>query len=365
MADKTKIEWTDATWNPVTGCDVISPGCTNCYAMKLAGTRLKNHPSRAGLTHMTKAGPVWNGEVRFNRQWLLQPAEWKRPRRVFVAAHGDLFHHNVKDEWLLDIFTVMASNPRHTFQILTKRPERMMEYLSQADLLDDIYTNWYSFDDGPREVQSWPLPNVWLGVSVESQDHVDQRISLLLRTPAAKRFVSAEPLLGPVDLLPHLFIYTHEDAALLACDRHPTPTLPWHDPATTRPEDIDTPRLDWVIAGGESGDAARPTHPVWIRALRDQCIDAAVPFFFKQWGEWAPFVNEAHYTHGGEEKHPHAWVAPDGAHGLTWLYDDDGSWQNHTGSPPADLSRVAVMGRHGKKAAGAELDGKHHREWPV
>src|ERR1700722_12156807 len=125
MSDNSNIEWTDATWNPVTGCSIVSPGCTNCYAMKLAGTRLRNIPSRSGLTVMTKAGPVWNGEVRLNDEWLDQPFKWKRPRRIFVCAHGDLFAENVPFEWIDRVFAVMALNSRHTFQVLTKRPGRM------------------------------------------------------------------------------------------------------------------------------------------------------------------------------------------------------------------------------------------------
>ncbi len=128
MADKTHIEWTDATWNPITGCSVVSPGCTNCYAMKLAGTRLQHHPSRVGLTVGSKTGPVWNGKVRRNREWLAQPLEWKKPRMVFVCAHGDLFHEDVPDDWILDVFTVMAIASRHTFQILTKRADRMRDF---------------------------------------------------------------------------------------------------------------------------------------------------------------------------------------------------------------------------------------------
>jgi protein gp37 len=132
MADSTKIEWTDATWNPITGCSVVSPGCTNCYAMRLAGTRLAHHESRAGLTRDTKAGPVWTGEVRFNEQWIDQPLRWRKPRLIFVCAHGDLFAEGVPDEWIDRVFAVMALAPQHTFQVLTKRSARMREYMSAA-----------------------------------------------------------------------------------------------------------------------------------------------------------------------------------------------------------------------------------------
>lgn len=209
MADRTPIEWTDATWNPITGCSVTSPGCTNCYAMRLAGTRMKDHPSRAGLTTMSKKGPVWTGEVRFNEQWLDQPLRWRKPRMIFVCAHGDLFHENVPDDWIDRVFAVMALCPQHVFQVLTKRPERMRDYLAERQ--SDWVTRWAAaaWRLRPRELRpdgngqllmrnhaKFPLPNVWLGTSVEDQIRADERIPILLDTPAAVRWVSAEPLLG-------------------------------------------------------------------------------------------------------------------------------------------------------------------------
>lgn len=285
MADHSLIEWTDATWNPITGCSVVSPGCTNCYAMKLAGTRLKHHESRAGLTRDSKAGPVWTGEVRLNKQWLHQPIDWKKPRRIFVCAHGDLFAENVPDEWILDVFTVMAIASQHTFQVLTKRPDRMREFLSRPDLLEDIYANWYAFSGGAREVYSWPLPNVWIGVSAEDQQRADERIPELLDTPAAVRFVSAEPMLGPIDFTPK-------------ADQTYQILSEWYGPNGFDPTGCQPrlermrgwfPKLDWIIVGGESGQGARPIlHPDWVRSIRDQCATAGVPFFFKQWGAHLP-----------------------------------------------------------------------------
>ena len=251
MSDGTKIEWTDATWNPIVGCSVVSPGCTNCYAMRLAGTRMKHHPSRAGLTRDSKAGPVWTGEVRFMEQWLIQPLRWAKPRMIFVCAHADLFHEAVPDEWIDRIFAVMAMAPQHTFQVLTKRPERMREYLHSPVVIDSIANAAHDIDGGIG-APILPLPNVWLGVSVEDQRRADERIGILGSTPAALRWVSAEPLLGRIDF------------------------------------DIDQLQvIDWVVAGGESGPGARPMHPDWARSLRDQCAAAGVPFLFKQWGEWA------------------------------------------------------------------------------
>lgn len=271
MADNSKIEWTQATWNIITGCSVKSAGCRHCYAMKLAGTRLQHHPSRAGLTIDTAAGPVWNGQVRFNEEWLRQPLQWRRPRKVFVCAHGDLFHEDVPDEWIDRVFAVMADAPQHTFQMLTKRADRMRDYLLDGDRVCRAIAGWHKGNLGrcfPASYMSWkawPLPNVWLGVSVEDQAAADERIPLLLQTPAAVRWISAEPLLGPVNAAFWL------DSLPAAVDQRP--------------------RLDWVVVGGESGTNARPMHPEWARNLRDQCAAAGVPFLFKQWGEWAPAID--------------------------------------------------------------------------
>lgn len=282
MADHSKIEWTDATWNPVTGCSVISPGCTNCYAMRLAGTRLKHHESRAGLTRDTKAGPVWTGEVRFNEVWLTQPLQWKRPRMVFVCAHGDLFHEDVPDAWIDRVFAVMALTPQHTYQVLTKRSARMRAYMDALGASD-----WQARLGNTRRVSlatrlggrpPWPLPNVWLGVSAEDQHRADERIPDLLATPAAVRLVSAEPLLGPIDFnripMPQdegrecSALEGHEIAGMLGN------AIGW------------IPPLDWIIVGGENGP--RMMRAEWAQSIRDQCANADVPFFFKQWGTCLP-----------------------------------------------------------------------------
>lgn len=292
MAETSTIEWTDATWNPVTGCTLVSEGCRHCYAAQLAATRLKNHPSREGLARLNAQGEAkFTGEVRLNEQWLDEPLRWKRPRRIFVCAHGDLFHESVPDEWIDRVFAVMALAPQHTFQVLTKRPERMQDYM--VALLSEFgpMVGWsVRFSDAARKAgallgdleplraTTWPLPNVWLGTSVEDQATADDRILHLLHTPAAIRFVSAEPLLGPVDM-------THITPPFYAASANAL-TGKWRwEGGPTRTE---TPRLDWVIVGGESGRNARPMHPDWARSLRDQCVDAGVPFFFKQWGAFLP-----------------------------------------------------------------------------
>ena len=289
MADNTGIEWTDATWQPITGCSVVSPGCTNCYAMRLAGTRLREHPSRAGLTTMSKAGPVWNGQVRFNEQWLDQPLRWKRSRRIFVCAHGDLFHESIPDAWIDRVFAVMALCPQHTFQCLTKRSGRMLEYCGNIegsyniatailDLLIDRKIDGKITDennpladergDDEPELKNWPLPNVWLGVSAEDQTRADERIPDLLTTPAAVRFVSAEPLLSAVDFTS---IKVGGADSLYRAN------------ALTG-DGFDGQLLSWIIVGGESGPGARvwPGFEDACHSIRDQCRAAGVAFFMKQ-----------------------------------------------------------------------------------
>lgn len=330
MADHTKIEWTDATWNPITGCSVISAGCKHCYAMKLAGTRMKHEASRSGLTIDTAAGPVWTGEVRFNAKWLDQPLRWRRPRRIFVCAHGDLFHENVPDAWIDRVFAVMALAPQHTFQVLTKRPERMHSYLQDSGhrtvLIGIDAASISGLDrDLPDGSQRWPLPmpNVWLGVSVENQDAANERIPLLLQTPAAVRWISAEPLLGPIDL------------RWLITD--PTGNTRTHH-GKRQMELRSTGLLHWVIAGGESGGNARPMHPNWPMSLRDQCANAGVPFLFKQWGHWRP-----------QERLEEGGVL---VHGITGVTEK------------ACGLRGPVMISVGKKVAGRLLDGELHDGYP-
>lgn len=336
MADNTKIEWTDATWNPITGCAVVSPGCTNCYAMKLAGTRLQHHPSRAGLTKTSKAGPVWTGEVRFNKEWLHQPLQWKRPRMIFVCAHGDLFAEGVTDEWLDQIFAVMSSAPQHTFQILTKRPERMREYLTTKMRQFKISTAQVALEypiPSPGIFPILPLPNVWLGVSVEDQQRADERIPILLATPAAVRWLSAEPLIGAINIVD----------AMWAGDADPLEYL--------------SSSIDWVVAGGESGPGARPMHPDWARTLRDQCADAGVPFLFKQWGHWrkwddvaSGFTNCSRFDRLGNVVEARAR--------LHYPY------RNGFVQPESDFPWRGEYLRFDKKTAGRLLDGVLHDAYP-
>jgi protein gp37 len=256
MSDNTGIEWTDATWNPTTGCDKVSPGCDHCYAMTLA-PRLK---AMGSAHYQTDGDPRTSGPgfgVVSHFDALDKPLRWKKPRRIFVNSMSDLFHEQVPDHFIATVFAVMACAPQHTFQLLTKRHGRMRSLLSSDEFVSTLDlalggkgdATWVA--DGP----GWPLPNVWLGVSVENQQWFDIRWPALRDTPAAVRFLSMEPLLGPVDLINGM-----GDSWLTD--------------------------LDWVIVGGESGRGARPLHPEWAREIRDHCDVGGVPFLFKQWGEY-------------------------------------------------------------------------------
>jgi len=353
MADNTHIEWTDATWNVVTGCAVVSPGCTNCYAMKLAGTRLRDHPSRKGLTRDSKAGPVWNGQVRFNADWLTQPLRWTKPRKIFVCAHGDLFHEGVTDDQLDQVFAVMALAPQHVFQVLTKRPERMREYLTASNRQLHIAQAGTPHDGAGelwwgRFLKPWPLPNVWLAVSVEDQTRAEQRIPALLETPAAVRWISAEPLIGPVNLKniettpPRVAYLNALSGRRMTCEAG--------GPYMEVPA---LPGLDWVVVGGESGQGSRPMHPDWARNLRDQCADAGVAFLFKQWGDWTPGENAQNTL--GRTVETADW------------FNDAWDYQTLTlaSAEGMHIDDEPTLYRAGKRAAGRHLDGHLHDGYPA
>jgi protein gp37 len=258
VAENSKIEWTDATWNPITGCDIVSPGCINCYAMRLAGTRLQHHPSRAGLTKLVKGKPVWTGEVRLNEKWLDQPLQWRRPRRVFVCAHGDLFHENVPVEWIDKVFAVMGAAQHHTFQVLTKRPDRMRAWADKAMVDHQLCSgggcNYCGGFDGRVPWKSYPFPNVWLGFSAERQQEFDERWKHMREIKAAVTFVSMEPLLSPIFFRPA--------------------------------------KPDWIIVGGESGPGARAMDAAWARDIRDQCAEQDTAMFMKQMARKAPIPDD-------------------------------------------------------------------------
>lgn len=313
MAAETKIQWTQRTWNPIAGCSVVSPGCTNCYAMRRVAPRLAANPATPhyhGTVKPSKAGHTWTGKIGIAGDTkFLEPLRIKAPAMWFVNSTSDLFHENVPDEVIDRVFAVMAltasqppsrqsrSTPlaRHTFQVLTKRSARMREYVSRT------YDAWHGNSElfanrfnaamdrnyawiNDIDAMPWPLPNVWLGVSVEDQIRADERIPDLLATPAAIRFISAEPLLGPIQLDDMCDGFKFVDALRGNW---------WHDnPEGLNPISRGHEKLDWIIVGGESGSGARPMHPDWARDLRDQCAAAGVPYFFKQWGEYVGGTSE-------------------------------------------------------------------------
>jgi protein gp37 len=324
----SKIEWTDATLNVVTGCTKVSSGCDHCYAEKIT-ERFHGKGSFA--------------QVKLHEDRLDAPLRWRKPRRVFVNSMSDLFHQDVPDEFIARAFAVMAMTPQHSYQILTKRHGRMRSLLANAERGApswlDLVRGWVVGNSyGAPGSFSWPLRNVWLGCSVEDQKRADLRIPALLDTPAAVRFLSCEPLLSSVDLSPWL-----DTPLVCGCGGEPGgPVFGCSAECMQR----EPSGLGWIICGGESGPGARPMHPEWARSLRDQCQAAGVPFFFKQWGEWAT------YQTGSDYREPRHWVNEDGrvADEATALADG-GSWHG--------VLRV------GKKAAGRELDGRTHDAFPA
>lgn len=321
---KTAIEYLDYTWNPLAmRCTPVSDGCEHCWHLRMAD-RLCANPKIGNAEAESYAGhdaPL----VRWKA--LKKPITAKMPGRIGVQFMGDLFHMGVDFGMVHEVFDVMWQSPQHTFLVLTKRPERMFEFMTQKNI-QNMYGN------------EWPLKNVWLGVTTENQARADERIPILLQIPAAKRWISIEPMLGPVNITPCLggnckdcgyTLKQCRDAKVvgyIAC----CPDCR-HDPC-----------LDWVVLGGETGPGARPMHPDWVRSVRDQCQAAGVPFFFKQWGEWMPWCE---------------------------LYPDRDP--RFTGEVPlvngiSKVTTTVIDGqryyRVGNKAAGHLIDGREWREMP-
>lgn len=357
MSDRTKIEWTrsddgspGATWNPVTGCTKLSPaspGCANCYASTFA-ERWRGTPG-----HYFEHG----FDVQIRPDKLTLPLTWRKPKRIFVNSMSDLFHDSVPDTYIAKVFAVMAEAPRHTFQVLTKRHARMRSLLSWPEwpqmlqcARDNQHSEWDENWDDPQTMPdyTWPLPNVWVGVSTENQQWADIRIPALLDTPAAVRFISAEPLLGPVDLggymrCPHPHL----------CGPGPCSSCATADNAKYPDRKLwCTNPIDWVIVGGESGPGARPMHPDWARSLRDQCTAAGVAFLFKQHGEWVP---ESMWLHG--DNAPAAFLSADGT--VRPLVN------GKPAAPPMSRGSDITIRRIGKKHAGRQLDGRTWDQYPT
>lgn len=296
----TTIEWTHMpgyrgeTWNPITGCTKVSPACEHCYAIGQSHRNAAMHLEKyQGTTHKTKGGRVqWTGEVFTHESELDKPLRWKAPRMIFVNSMSDTFHEKVPFEFVDKLMAVAAACPQHIFLLLTKRPDRMAEYFN-------THRN--------------TLSNVWLGTTVENQEQADKRIMYLLLCPASVRFLSCEPLLGPLNL--NKIVVDSEKGW-------------WINSLKSNSKERNIPTIDWVIAGGESGHHARPMHLDWVRSLRDDCKAASVPFFFKQWGNWLP-LNQA----------------------------------NDQGGIPISHFDMLYL-KPGKHASGNMLDGMQHLNWP-
>lgn len=357
------IEWTSKTWNPITGCPrpKVSPGCAHCYAERVMNTRLRHLPRYQGDDEPFQA-------LTFHDDRLFQPLRRKKPTRIFVCSMGDLFHELADDEWIAEIFTVMALCPQHTFLLLTKRPERLRDFITGeendgglmlSEAMDRICPKAGISRDGISI--PWPLPNVWLGVTVCNQAEAAAKLPVLLQTPAAKRFVSVEPMLGAINLrmaypedymhctlcgwhgysdeLVRKTVGIYEEEYCPDCQNDGTFALDYpHEDS-----ELALGGLDWVICDGETGPGARPMHPDWVRSLRDQCKASRsqpIPFFFKSWGEWLPRS-----------------ACPDGF--------DDGAypWTGVAMRPQTPDSEVTF--RVGKRRSGHLLDGVEWNEVPA
>lgn len=365
MGDKTAIEWTDATWNPIRGCSRVSEGCRHCYAEQVAARFSgPGQPYEDLAEFVTRPDGSrearWTGRLRFAPD-MDQPLRWRRPRRIFANSMSDLFHEEMTREEVAGVYSIAVAGHQlhgHIIQILTKRAARMREMLRDQAFWDQVNNEAGQYvmdgtdplnrrsDDARATMRDYgpedPPPGVWLGVSAENQETANERIPHLLCTPAAVRFCSAEPLLGPIDF--RAICYMDEDAEMridsLAGDA-------WVDNSLSGSAYDTCEKLDWIIVGGESGLAARPMHPSWARSIREQCAEASTAFFFKQWGEWGPSTPETSVD-------PNAgWFPLRGQLG--------GIAKKHELYPE---SGAAYVERLGKKRAGRLLDGIEHNAFP-
>lgn len=301
----SKIEWTDSTWNPLVGCSKVSPGCDNCYALDMI-QRFKGRPG----------WPI-DDKVAFFENRLSQPINWKAGKTIFVCSMSDLFHEDVPEQFIWQVMKAVLAAPQHKYLVLTKRAGRMAVIMSK--------------------IGHAPIKNLGLGVTVCNQEEAAKKIQLLLQTPAAMRFVSVEPMLGPIELcIPR---------GCRGCN-HPGNVIP-RSMCTQCGGTGQEPSIDWVICGGESGKRARPVHPDWIRSLRDQCVEANVPFFFKQWGEWEPWEEIREVVIGGFSFGTEFQTGKGKKIGGVPYRCKNHEWENGV-----DMWCV------GKKAANRELDGR-------
>ncbi len=328
MADRTKIEWTDATWNPFRGCSRISEGCRNCYAERMAARFAGEGQPYHGFVRRGFGQPHWTGWVA-NRGVLQTPLLWRKPRRIFVNSMSDTFHESAASAWVAEVFgTMIAAHYMrgHTFQVLTKRAHNMSFMLNTPAFWDaanqharDILNSYLQPAglgvEGDGFDPLYAPPGIWLGVSVEHQNAAYGRVPDLIETPATVRFLSCEPLLGPITLK--------------------------HEWLTS---------LHWVIVGGESGPGARPMHPDWVRSIRDQCAAAGVPFFFKQWGAW-----QTVYDRDDDDPDWRRCPREEG---------NNARYLNLEGGSGLHGERVVFVRRQSKKTSGRLLDGITHDALP-
>lgn len=353
---KTDIEWTDRSWNPTVGCSKVSQGCKNCYAMgmsaRIANSAFARKKKGKELTDVEKAYmaivkwekveesgsdsdikalPKWNNEIAVIDSRLEEPLQIQKPQRFFVNSMTDLFHPKIEFSLIDKIFAVMALAEQHQFQILTKRPEIMKEYLNDGHRPSYIREQMIEISGEYIDWINWPIKNVWLGTSVENQKAAKERIPELLSCPAHVRFLSCEPLLGPLDIE-----WFFSDEALFKTQGH----YKWIRGG---------PGIHQCIVGGESGHNARPMLYEWVKSIQEQCEDWNVPFFFKQWGKYRPANQPA----------PLNEIKPDAKGESLTEYGRD-----------SDFEIKVVNGKQypfaadGKKANGALLDGEHYREFP-
>lgn len=363
MGAETSIEWTDKTWNPVTGCTKVSEGCRNCYADRLHTRFYKGHQKGSPVP------PCYQTPFTQVMTWpdkLKLPLRWRKPSRIFVNSMSDLFHKDVPFEFIAAVWGVMAACPQHTFQVLTKRPERAVEFFEwledRAVALSKVFPHdgmlWkvhhlmraLAMERGVGfqtnlATTPFPLPNVALLTSVEDHASADERIHHLLgcRHYVTTLGLSMEPLLGPVDLSRWLYTATGKFRTNKATGKREV---------QFKLRDL----LDWIIVGGESGPHARPMHPDWVRRIRDECARAGVPFFFKQWGEWAPCSDDDWHGLGPTGYPPQLCISPCGTQtaggffgGLEVQREKEG-WR--------------AVQRIGKENAGRLLDGRLHEAYP-
>jgi len=343
MSTETGIGWTDSTFNPWMGCTAVSPACDHCYAQTLVEGRFKRAEWGPGKPRVRTSAANWKLPLQWEREHEAFFREHGRNRRVFCASLADVFDNEVPGEWRSDLFNLIADTPHLTWQLLTKRignAHKMLDAWAASD--GNIGQRWTGF------------PNLWLGITVCNQQEADRDIPKLLAVPAAKRFLSIEPMLGAIDL----------ERDSIVCSPCPRCADKPADPYTGAVENCrwcewtgksDEWAIDWVIAGGESGPHARPSHPDWFRSLRDQCASAGVPFFFKQWGEWIPesgMDRAMRMLDHGQFDCVH--VKLDGSD-HTNAPDDHRQW---------DASDVRMV-RVGKALSGNLLDGVKHEEFPA